>query len=180
MSGQWTRSWDDNCFINSRNIQSDAPYRYQVYMGQQKNCHRCMPTFGGVPTGQWFDSRDLKRVDIESVLKNQSYPHIGCGRDNYRGLNIYRENKDLDNYCGKWLTPMDTLMSHPKEYYKELQIDRFYDFSGMRPNENYLTWDFATDSRLQAKDGFVQRYPTPISVNMSLPSSQRSSMNNWN
>lgn len=179
MTGVFTRTRNDDCFINSRNIQSDAPYRHMLYMGQQKNCNRCMPVFGSVPTGNWFDSRDFKRVDTESVLKNQTYPHIGCGRDNYRILNVRTENKDLDSYCGKWLTPTQTLMTHPKEYYKELQIDRFYEFAGEVPNESYLRWDYGTDTRLQAKDGFTQRYPTPISINYSLPSAQRSSMNNW-
>ena len=62
---------------------------------------------------------------------------------------------------------------HPKSYYKELQIDRFYDTPTGISNDAYIHWDFSIDTHNMAKDSFVQKYPRPLSQNPSLPPAQR-------
>lgn len=172
MAGQFSNLRDDDCFIVSRVKQSTQPFNYAMYAGQWKNCQPCFPVYGAVPDGQWFDSKNPDLVDIESVLKNQSYPRVGCGRDNVRLLDVNEINPDVGPNCGKWITPMDTLMTHPKQYYKELQVDRFYDLE--RPQESGVFWDYAVNERLAGKDAHVERYPVPLSMNPSLPTAQRS------
>jgi len=172
MAGKFTKTFDDDCHIISRTKDNQQQVDFRLYMGQQKNCSPCLPVYGSVPTGQWYDSKNPNLVDDETILKNQSYDRIGCGRDGVWYIDVNQQNVDLNPYCGKWLTPDPTLLSLPKSYFKELEIDRFYDLQ--RPQQSFVQWDYAANSRLQAKDAFVQLYPTPISANPSIPPVQRS------
>src|SRR5271170_4662723 len=177
MSGFFANTKDDDCFIVSRVNQSVGPYNFQMFPGQWKNCEPCFPLYGATPDGRWYQSNDPDLVDKETILKNQSYPYVGCGRDKVRLLNSNEKNKDLKGFCNKWITPQESLMTHPKSYYRELQIDRFYDLQ--RPQESFVSWDYQINSKQQAKDAFVQKFPVPLSFNPSIPPSQRTPKNNF-
>lgn len=172
MAGKFTKTFDDDCKIISRTGDNVKQFDFQLYMGQQKNCDRCFQIYGGVPTGHWYDSKNSHLVDQETVLKNQSYSRFGCGRDNVRYLDVNQQNPDADQYFSKFLSADPTLLSHPKWHYRELVVDRFFDHP--RAQESHVFWDYSANSRLQAKDAFVQLYPTPISANPSIPPIQRS------
>jgi hypothetical protein len=176
MSGQFTKSFDDDCKIISRVKESHRPGQYALNTIAQSNCGNCMNPYGSVPNAYWNNSLNRNIVDAESVLLQHSYPTIGCGRDRIYLLNTNERNVDLKPFCNKFLIPEDTLLSFPKDYYRELQIDRFYDLQ--RPQESFVHFDFSQNTRQISKDTFIQRMPTPISVNPSLPNLQRSYKNN--
>jgi hypothetical protein len=110
-------------------------------------------------------------------LKGQnSRPDFNCAREKTWFLNVNQIDVDAKPWCVKALTPIESLMTHPKDYYRELEQDRFYDLPV--DNDNYVFWDFSVNTRNMAKDAFVQKFPRILSQNPSLPPAQRSNSNN--
>ncbi len=172
MSGKFTRNHDDPCNIINQNNQDVQRVKYNMYQGQQKNCSPCLTPYGAVPNGRYFTSRNKHLTDIESKLKGQnSRPDFNCGREKTWFLDVTQFNVDSNPQCVKELTPIESLMTHPKEYYRELEQDRFYDLP--IDNENWVFWDYSVNTRAAAKDAFVQKYPKPLSQNPALPPAQR-------
>jgi hypothetical protein len=144
-----------------------------MYVGQHKNCKPCLNPYGSVPSARRDDTKNKHLIDIESKLKGQnSKPEYNCGREKTWTLDVHQPDPDFREPCNKLLVPEETLMTHPKTYYTELEIDRFYDLPV--GNDRYLFWDYSVNTKSMAKDSFVQKYPKPLSMNPSLPPAQRS------
>jgi hypothetical protein len=176
MSGKFTRNYDQPCSIIQHLHQSIRPAQYNMYAGQYKNCRPCLNSYGSVPTGRYNDSKNKHLVDIESKLKGQSTPDYDCGREKTWDLDVYQPDPDFRAPCSKLLVPEESLMTLPKSYFTELQIDRFYDLP--IDNDDWVYWGDSVNTKQMAKDAFVQKYPKPLSINPSLPPAQRSKFNN--
>jgi hypothetical protein len=174
MSGKFTRLKYDDCFFNSRVSQSVGGLYYNLYKGQMKNCGKCLPFIGTQIHGDRFDSKQPNQVDIETAMWRASYP-FGCGRDKIHYLNIRQPLLDVYPTCSKFIDDMPTLLTHPKEHYRELEVDRFYDLH--RDPAAFIHWDYPMNTQQQAKDNFKVRYPVPIDENPSFPPGQRNFLN---
>jgi hypothetical protein len=135
------------------------------------NCGKCLPFIGKQIKGDRFGSKQPNQTDIETSLWRASYPW-GCGRDGVHVLDMKQKNYDTYSTCPKFLDEIDSLLTHPKEHYRELEVDRFYDLH--RDPASFIFWDYAVDTKLQAKDNYRTRYPTPIDQNVSMPPGERS------
>lgn len=179
MSGEFTRTFDSDCMVLSRSRESVGPAHYKMSYDQNVNCDPCLNQYGSVPNKYLYLAKNKNQVDIESVLQGSTYNYIGCGnRDAVRLISPAQgQNQNINPTCNKWLTPQDTLMTTPKSYYTELQIDRFYDLE--RPNYSEVFFDTSVNTRLAAKDSHITRFPVPISLNPSLTPAQRTPRNDF-
>ncbi len=174
MAGQFTRSKYDEPYFLARINQSVAPMHNRLYVGQKRNCNKCLPLTGSYYFGDRFDSKNPNQVNIETVLKRQNRPW-GSARDRVHWINPKMHNFDVPTVCSKFNDQMPTLLTHPKEHFKEIVLDRFYDLQ--RDQSAFIFWDTAQNSRLNAKDNYKVKYPILIDINSSLPPSQRNYKN---
>lgn len=64
----------DNCAYAQWEYSSTIPIQYQLYMGKNENCNKCV-------YDKFWHPYDL--VDIESELRNQTRPGSRCGMYKY-------------------------------------------------------------------------------------------------
>jgi len=173
MSGRFTRNHDQPCNIIRDTRQSSRPGFYNMYTGQHRNCDPSLTPYGSVPTGRRDDTNNPSFIDIESkLLRQNSNPEFDCGREKMWHLNVNQRDPDYRKPASKLLVPEHSLMTHPKAYYTEAQIDRFYDLP--IDNERWVFWDYALNTKTAAKDAHVIKYPRLLSHNPALPPAQRS------
>jgi len=174
MSGKFTRLKYDEPYFRTRVAQSVAPMCNRLYVGQKRNCNKCLPLIGSYYKGDRFDSKNPDQVGIETVLKRQSRPY-GQARDGIHYINVRRYNYDVPTVCPKFKDSMPTSLTHPKEHYREMEVDRFYDLH--RDQSSWVYWDTSMNTKLAAKDNYRPKYPLPLDVNSSLPIGQRTYKN---
>jgi hypothetical protein len=169
----------DNTYVNDRTQQSTAPLQSKMDPNRTNNCNKCSPNVGSSvrPSHNgWQDNLPVpypnnapaqQVTDIESVLTNRN---VKKSRDKTGGLNPVNplNYKTYDNVsCGKGLDTMSSILTFPKQFYREMSINRFYDLN-INPQVN-IYWDNAENTRLTAKDNYSYPYPFSLDDDMSLP-----------
>jgi hypothetical protein len=69
--------------------------------------------------------------------------------------------------CDRGLDPLSSIASYPKQLYREMSINRFYDLN-INPQAN-IYWDWGVNSQLEAKDNYDNPYPYFLDGDKSLP-----------
>jgi hypothetical protein len=69
--------------------------------------------------------------------------------------------------CDRGLDPLNSTLTYPKQLYREMSINRFYDLN-INPQVN-IYYDWAVNSQLEAKDNYDYPYPYFSDMDESLP-----------
>lgn len=156
----------DNCYYSSHLRQSTDPLNYRVNANYVNNCSRCLSTLGprsgflgfGVSTVRDVGiapANDL--VDLDSVLSNRNVKESSCITGHVNHINPTKWKNHDQTICNNFLNPERSRLSYPASTFRGMNINRFFNL----PNDPQkpIFYDFAVDTRLEAKDNFNIEIP---------------------
>ena len=170
--------YDEN-YVNDRVVQSTGPIQSTMDPNRISNCNKCTPTAGAgarpshngwqdnLPVSMANNSPAQQVTDIESVLTNRNVKKTRGKTGGLNPVDVLKYKTYNNTTCGKGLDPVYSTLSFPKQFYRELSINRFYDLN-INPQAN-IYWNDSIDSRLEAKDNYNYPYPYSINYDASLP-----------
>lgn len=169
----------DPCYNRDRTVQSTNPLQYRVNANAIKNCNECSSLSGAGPRASlngYGDATLLDRsyaapaqqlIDVDSILSNRNVLQSKCKTAHFNPVNVTKLRENQSKKCNKFLDPITTSLTNPKELYRELNINRFVDI-GQNP-QPVIFWNFASDTYLEAIDNYTLRLPNVKDVDMTLP-----------
>jgi hypothetical protein len=165
----------DQCAYSDRLQESVGPLGYRLDPNWQENCNQCLSTLGprssymgqGVSTASGFPiATAQKLVDVESVLSNRNVKNTKCRRDGVNPINVTKFGVQHQRVCGDFLNPLSSRLTYPTANYRDMAVNRFYDLD-RNPQVN-IFYDFAVNTKLEAKDNFVTDVPNIWANQMNL------------
>ena len=160
----------DKCAYDDRLSESVSPLLYQVNPVKIANCDACLSTLGPrasvkgygnslaidpSPENNVAPSQQL--VDVESVLSNRNVFTSKCKIGRVNPIDVTKHGLKDAKVCNKYLDPLSSRLTYPAKNYRSIAVDRFYDLP-KNPQEP-IFWNFATNTRLEAKDNFKEQIP---------------------
>jgi hypothetical protein len=156
-----------------------APITFRMNLNNIANQNACFTSIGPISSynghgvsyatypepGYNAVKQDL--VALESILSNRN---VKMSKSRSGKVNPFNLNSiKLTNVpqCNNFLHPEFSRLSDPSSNHREIAVDRFVDLP--RNPQNVIFWDFASNTRLQAKDSYVLRAPKLQEVDPSLP-----------
>jgi hypothetical protein len=169
--GLSTKLQYDTDFLEDDISQSTAPLLSVLDPNRVKSNSQCLSTFGpraghngygdNIPIQNPGLTPAQELVDIDSIMSNRNVKQSRAKNGNVNPINVF----DFKTYdckeCDKFLDSLDTIETYPKQLYREVSINRFYD-----PNINSqvnIFYDWAVNTQLEAKDNYDNPYPYFIS-----------------
>ena len=165
--GYSTRLPYDECAYKDKLKESTGPIEYRLLPDQMYNCNSCLYASGTGPraanNGRGYDvSRSIKTkyaasqdlVDVESILSNRNVKLSKCKTGKVNPVDVMKFKLMDEPICNNHLDKESTRLSHPSSNYRDMSINRFYNL--VRDPQMNIFWDEAVNSRLEAKDNFVQ------------------------
>jgi hypothetical protein len=190
----FTRNTYDPNHYEREVLQSTAPLEWALEPGQISHCQPCDVSYGSVPARNRFVAPKISRIaakamgvsareanqmwsseitDIESLLRQQHSQASSGERDGvYPRAHAMRDQLQ-EPVCSSKLTSESTLLTLPREHFRELGTDIPRMFTRERQATDFLDPRYAIDTRNQAKDSYVPKYPKPLDPNPTLPPAQR-------
>ena len=172
----------DNDYINDSIEQSTAPLMSQIDPNRVKNCNQCLSYFGPRQGHNgWGDSIALSEpgltpaqslVDIDSIMTNRNVKQDRSKKGMVNMVDVFKFKTFDSTICDRALDPLSSISTFPKQLYREMSINRFYDLN-INPQVN-IYYDWAVNSQLEAKDNYG--YPYPYSTTQDNTSSTGASM----
>jgi hypothetical protein len=164
--GHSSRLGYDKATYNDRLEESTSPLMYNLNPNQINNCEACLSVFG--PRGGhngYGDStlvghttapaQDL--VDLESILSNRNVIASKAKDAKVNDIDVTKFRAKNAAVCSNYLDPIATHLTNPPQNYREMGINRFYDLTtNMQAN---IFYPFAVNTRLEAKDNYIERLP---------------------
>lgn len=173
--GHSSRLGYDDCAYPDKLMESTGPLAYRLDTNYNHNCDGCLSTFGprsgfmgnGVSTTTGHVPATAQYVtDVESILKNLNVKSSKCKTGKFNDIDVTKLGLKHNPICNKFLDPMSSRLTYPAATYRDMSINRFYDLN-QDPQLN-IFWNFETNTRLEAKDNFMEYLPKPRKDN-SLP-----------
>jgi hypothetical protein len=167
----------DQDFIQDDITQSTAPLMSILDPNRVKSCNQCLSYFGPrAGHNGWGDSIPLANpgltpaqqlVDIDSIMSNRNVKQDKSKKGHVNTVDVFKFKTYDANICNRDLDPLSTISTFPKQLYREMSINRFYDLNN-NPQVN-IYYDWAVNSKLEAKDNYDYPYPFSITNDDSLP-----------
>ncbi|ATZ80541.1 hypothetical protein BMW23_0491 [Bodo saltans virus] len=174
--GSSTRAIYDNCAYPDRLQESTDPLSYQLNTNRIHNCGRCLNASGAGPrvsymgfgnstlvNGKYAVAND--NVDVESILSNRNVKLSRCKVGHLNPVNLTQKKGVNYESCGNQLNPEFSRLAAPPSNYRNVATNRFYNLIN-DPQAN-IFYDFAHNTRLEAKDNWVPDLPVPIADKVS-------------
>lgn len=168
-TGHFSRTSYDKCFYPDELYESTAPYEYVMNTDRIHNCNGCLTTFGprgglngaGVSsiTGDAIAAAQ-DNVDVDSIMSNRNVPLSRCKRGKVNPIDVTRIKTVDIPVCNDYLDGQHTKMTDPPMFYRGVGTNRFFDLN-KDPQAN-IFYDWATNTRLEAKDNFIPDLPIPL------------------
>jgi hypothetical protein len=175
--GQSTRLYYDNDCANDYIEQSTAPFQSVVDPNRIKNCDQCLSLNGPIPGHNgWGNNIPIlnpgvdpaqELIDIDSIMSNRNVKTTRARRGMVNDIDVFKFKTYDCKLCDKGLDPLSSILTYPKQLYRELSINRFYDLN-INPQVN-IYWNKAVNSQLEAKDNYKIPYPFSIENGDELP-----------
>ena len=153
--------------------QSTAPLMSVLDPNRVKNCEQCLSLNGPRASNNgWGDSIPIPNpgvapaqqlVDIDSIMSNRNVKATNSKRGKVNDIDVFKFKTYDSTLCNKDLDPLSSILTYPKQLYREMSINRFYDLN-LNPQVN-IYYDSAQNSQLEASDNYD--LPYPYSFNMS-------------
>ena len=180
--GHSSRSLYDKWSFDDFLSESVGPLLYQLNPHRINNCNACLSVFGprtssgamsygvSTTTGQrTATSQDL--VDVESILSNRNVIASKCKDGKVNDIDVTQFKLQHARICNDFLDPLATHLSNPPANYRGMSINRFHDLP--KPAQANIFYDFAINTKLEAKDNYRERVPRLINFDPTLPSELR-------
>jgi hypothetical protein len=173
-AGHFSNSKYDKCAYPEDLYESTAPYAYVMNTDRIHNCNGGLSTFG--PRGGYLGAgvssltgdviaAAQQNIDIDSVMSNRNMPLSKCRRGKVNPVNVTRIKTKNVPVHNDYLDAQHTKMTDSAMFYRGVAINRFYDLP-KDPQAN-IFFDWAVNTKLEAKDNFVPELPNPLTgVNM--------------
>jgi hypothetical protein len=168
----------DPSFIQDDIEQSVAPIQSILDPNRVKNCSQCFNLNGPRPGhNAWGDNLPVARpsitpaqqlTDIDSIMKNLNVKASRDKRGMVNNIDVFKFKTYDTELCDRGLDPLSSIATYPKQLYREMSINRFYDLN-INPQVN-IFWNWAVNSQLEAKDNYDNPYPYFLEGDESLPS----------
>ena len=167
----------DNDYIHDDITQSVAPIMSTLDPNRVKNCNQCLSLNGPrashngwgdsipIPNPTLTPAQDL--VDIDSIMSNRNVKQDRSKKGKVNTVDVFKFKTYDAKLCDRGLDPLSSILTYPKQLYREMSINRFYDLN-INPQTN-IYWDGAVNSQLEAKDNYDYPYPYLLSVDETLP-----------
>ena len=132
-----------------------------------KNCSQCL-SLNGPRSGHngWGNSipvidpsitpaQDL--IDIDSIMSNRNVKQDRSKKGHVNMVDVFKFKTYNSKLCDRGLDPLNSTLTYPKQLYREMSINRFYDLN-INPQVN-IFYPWAVNSQLEAKDNYNNPYP---------------------
>lgn len=179
--GASTRLIYDKCAYDDRLEESVSPLLHQINPTQLGNCDGCLSVFGprasgnagyGISTTSGsFAATAQDNIEIESILSNRNVPTSKCKDGKVNKVDLSKFTLQHARICNDFLDPICTSHTNPAANYRGLAINRFHDLP-KNPQRN-IFYDFAVNTKLEAKDNYVERIPMMVRHSSVLPKENR-------
>jgi hypothetical protein len=168
----------DQSFIHDDIEQSTAPLQSVLDPNRVKNCSQCLSLNGPRASHNgWGDNIPIANpgltpaqqlVDIDSIMSNRNVKASRDKRGMVNNVDVFKFKTYDAKLCGRGLDPLASILTYPKQLYREMSINRFYDLN-INPQVN-IYYDWAVNSQLEAKDNYDNPYPYFLDEDAVLPS----------
>jgi hypothetical protein len=168
--GSSSRLGYDTNNIDERIQQSTAPLQSILDPVRVRNCNECHSLNGprsgkngygvSIPIQNPSITPAQDLVDIDSVMTNRNVKTTKTRRGMVNDVDLNKYKLHDAKLCDRGLDPLSSILSYPKQLYREMSINRFYD-NNINPQLN-IYWNGAVNSRLEAKDNY--NYDLPYSL----------------
>jgi hypothetical protein len=173
--GLSTKLQYDPCFITDDTEQSTQPLLSILDPNRVKNNEQCLSTLGpraghngygdNIPIENPGLTPAQELVDIDSIMSNRNVKQSRCKNGNVNPIDVFKFKTYDSKECNSFLNPLETINSDPKQNYREISINRFYDLN-INPQVN-IYYDGAVNTQLEAKDNYANPYPYFLTGNSS-------------
>jgi hypothetical protein len=164
-------------FIRDDIIQSTAPLMSVLDPNRVKNCSQCLSLNGPRASHNgWGNSIPISNptitpaqdlIDIDSIMSNRNVRQDRSKKGHVNMVDVFKFKMHDAKLCDRGLDPLATSLTYPKQLYREMSINRFYDLN-INPQVN-IYYDWAVNSQLEAKDNYDYPYPYFTGMDESLP-----------
>jgi hypothetical protein len=175
--GYSSRLQYDPSFIRDDIEQSVAPIQSVLDPNRVKNLSQCFNLNGPRPGHNgWGDNIPIANpgltpaqqlTDIDSIMKNLNVKASRDKRGMVNNIDLMKFKTYDTKLCNRGLDPLASIETYPKQLYREMSINRFYDLN-INPQVN-IFWNWAVNSQLEAKDNYDNPYPYSVESNEVLP-----------
>lgn len=176
--GHSSRAIYDKCAYDDYLTESVGPVLYKMNPNQINNCEACLSTLGprtsngpysyGVSTIMGHKTApSQKLVDVESILSNRNVIASKCKDGKVNEINVTKFKLQHARTCNEFLNPLATHLTNPPQNYRGMSINRFYNLP-TNPQKP-IFYDFAINTKLEAKDNYLEYKPKFIDNKSSLP-----------
>lgn len=168
----------DRCAYDDRLSESVGPLIYKLNPNQINSCDACLSVFGprtsqgaasyGVSsTVGHVTAPSQQLVDVESILSNRNVIASKCKDGKVNDIDVTKFQLQHARVCNDFLDPIATHLTNPPQNYRGMSINRFFNLP-KNPQAN-IFWDFAVNTKLEAKDNYHERVPRLIKYDPTLP-----------
>ena len=180
--GHSSRPIYDTCAYDDYLSESVGPLLYKLNPNQINSCNACLSVFGprsstgarsyGVSSAVGHTtaiSQDL--VDVESILSNRNVIASRCKDGKVNDIDINKFHLQHACSCNDFLDPVATHLTNPPQNYRGMSINRFFNLP-KNPQSN-IFWNYAVNTKLEAKDNYRERIPRMVKYDPTLPKELR-------
>lgn len=164
-------------FIRDDIEQSTAPLMSVLDPNRVKNCSQCL-SLNGPRAGHngWGNSIPIAKpsitpaqdlIDIDSIMSNRNVKQDRSKKGKVNMVDVFKFQNYNAKLCDRGLDPLNSTLTYPKQLYREMSINRFYDLN-INPQVN-IFYPWAVNSQLEAKDNYDYPYPYFIGMDETLP-----------
>ena len=169
----------DPQFINDDIEQSTAPLMSVLDPNRVKNCSQCLSLNGPrsghngygnsipITNPSLTPAQDL--IDIDSIMSNRNVKQDRSKKGHVNMVDVFKFKTYDTKLCDRNLDSLNSTLTYPKQMYREMSINRFYDLN-INPQVN-IFYPWAVNSQLEAKDNFDTPYPYFIGMDETIPKS---------
>lgn len=184
--GHSGRSKYDKCYYDDYLSESVGPLLYTMSPHRINNCQACLSTFGPRSGHQGYGvsntvghstatSQDL--VDVETILSNRNVIASRCKDGKVNDIDVSKFQLQHARICNDFLDPVSTHLTNPSQNYRGVSINRFYDLP--KNPQTPIFYDFAINTKLEAKDNYRERIPRMATHDPALPSELKGKPEQW-
>lgn len=157
--------------------QSTAPLMSVLDPNRVKNCSQCLSLNGpraghngwgnSIPVSEPSITPAQDLIDIDSIMSNRNVKQDRSKKGHVNMVDVFKFKTYDAQLCDRGLDPLNSTLTYPKQLYREMSINRFYDLN-INPQAN-IFYPWAVNSQLEAKDNYDYPYPYFIGMDETLP-----------
>ena len=157
--------------------QSTSPLMSVLDPNRVKNCSQCLSLNGpraghngwgnSIPVAEPSVTPAQDLIDIDSIMSNRNVKQDRSKKGHVNMVDVFKFKTYDTKLCDRGLDPLNSTLTYPKQLYREMSINRFYDLN-INPQVN-IFYPWAVNSQLEAKDNYDYPYPYFIGMDETLP-----------